>query len=86
MDIKPLGDRIVVQPLEAEEVTKGGIILTETAKEKPHEGKIVAVGRGKVLDNGQVQALELKSRRPRTLRKIQRQRNQDQGRQGLASL
>lgn len=60
MDIKPLGDRIVVQPLEAEEVTKGGIILPETAKEKPHEGKIVAVGRGKVLDNGQVQALELK--------------------------
>lgn len=60
MDIKPLGDRIVVQPLEAEEVTKGGIILPETAKEKPHEGKIVAVGRGKVLDNGQIQALELK--------------------------
>jgi chaperonin GroES len=61
MDIKPLGDRIVVQPLEAEEVTKGGIILPETAKEKPHEGKIVAVGRGKVLDNGQIQALELKT-------------------------
>ncbi len=60
MDIKPLGDRIVVQPLEAEEVTKGGIILPDTAKEKPHEGKIIAVGRGKVLDNGQVQALELK--------------------------
>jgi chaperonin GroES len=60
MDIKPLGDRIVVQPLEAEEVTKGGIILPDTAKEKPHEGKIVAVGRGKVGENGQVQALELK--------------------------
>ena len=60
MDIKPLGDRIVVQPLEAEEVTKGGIILTETAKEKPHEGKIIAVGRGKVSDNGQIQPLELK--------------------------
>lgn len=61
MDIKPLGDRIVVQALEAEEVTKGGIILPETAKEKPHEGKIVAVGRGKLLDNGQIQALELKA-------------------------
>ena len=61
MDIRPLGDRIVVQPLEAEEVTKGGIILPDTAKEKPHEGKIVAVGRGKVLDNGQIQALEVKS-------------------------
>ena len=61
MDIKPLGDRIVVQPLEAEEKTKGGIILPETAKEKPQEGKIVAVGRGKVLDNGQIHALELKA-------------------------
>ena len=61
MDIRPLGDRIVVQPLEAEEVTKGGIILPETAKEKPQEGKIVAVGRGKVLENGQIQALEVKS-------------------------
>ena len=61
MDIKPLGDRIVVQPLEAEDVTKGGIILPDTAKEKPHEGKIVSVGRGKVLENGQIQALELKA-------------------------
>jgi chaperonin GroES len=61
MDLKPLGDRIVVQALEAEEITKGGIILPETAKEKPHEGKIVAVGRGKTLDNGQIQALELKA-------------------------
>lgn len=60
MDIKPLGDRIVVQPLEAEEITKGGIILPDTAKEKPHEGKIIAVGRGKVADNGQIQPLELK--------------------------
>lgn len=60
MDIKPLADRIVVRPLEAEEKTKGGIVLPETAKEKPQEGKIVAVGRGKVLDNGHVQALELK--------------------------
>jgi chaperonin GroES len=60
MDIRPLGDRIVVQALEAEEVTKGGIILPETAKEKPQEGKIVAVGRGKVGNDGKIQALELK--------------------------
>ena len=60
MDIKPLADRIVVRPLEAEEKTKGGIVLPETAKEKPQEGKIVAVGRGKVSDTGHVQALELK--------------------------
>ena len=60
MDIKPLADRIVVRPLEAEEKTKGGIVLPETAKEKPQEGKIVAIGRGKVLENGHVHPLELK--------------------------
>ena len=60
MDIQPLGDRIVVKPLEAAETTKGGIVLPDTAKEKPQEGKVVAVGRGRILDNGQVQALELK--------------------------
>ncbi len=60
MAIQPLGDRIVVKALEAKEVTKGGIILPDTAKEKPQEGKIVAVGKGKVLDNGQVHALEVK--------------------------
>ncbi|MGD0336393.1 MAG: co-chaperone GroES [Candidatus Omnitrophota bacterium] len=60
MDIKPLGDRIVVKPLEAESKTKGGILLPDTAKEKPQEGKIVAVGKGKVLENGTVQAPEVK--------------------------
>jgi chaperonin GroES len=60
MDIQPLGDRVVVKPLEAENKTKGGILLPDTAKEKPQEGKIVAVGKGKVLDSGTVQALEVK--------------------------
>lgn len=60
MKIQPLGDRIIVKPLEAEEKTKGGIVLPDTAKEKPQEGKVLAVGKGKALDNGQVQALELK--------------------------
>jgi chaperonin GroES len=60
MEIKPLGDRVVVQPLEAESKTKGGILLPDTAKEKPQEGKVVAVGKGKVLDSGTVQALEVK--------------------------
>ena len=60
MDIKPLGDRIVVKPLEAENKTKGGIVLPDTAKEKPQEAKVVAVGKGKVLDNGTVQAPEVK--------------------------
>ena len=52
MKIEPLEDRIVVEPLEAEEVTKGGIVLPDTAQEKPQQGKIVAVGPGKVLDSG----------------------------------
>jgi chaperonin GroES len=60
MNIKPLGDRIIVKALEAEEKTKGGIILPDTAKEKPQEGKVVAVGKGKVSDNGQLQAMEVK--------------------------
>jgi len=60
MNIQPLGDRVVVKPLEAESKTKGGIVLPDTAKEKPQEGKIVAVGKGKVLDNGSLQAPEVK--------------------------
>jgi chaperonin GroES len=50
--IKPIGDKILIKRLEAEEKTKGGIVLPETAKEKPKEGKVVAVGEGKLLDNG----------------------------------
>lgn len=60
MNIQPLGDRVVIKPLEAENKTKGGIVLPDTAKEKPQEGKVVAVGKGKVLENGTVQALEVK--------------------------
>jgi chaperonin GroES len=60
MKVQPLGDRVVVRPLEAETKTKGGIVLPDTAKEKPQEGEIVAVGKGKILDTGAVQALEVK--------------------------
>ena len=60
MDIRPLGDRIVVKPLEAEAKSKGGILLPDTAKEKPQEAKVVAVGKGKVLENGTVQTPEVK--------------------------
>lgn len=60
MELKPLADRVIVKPLEAEEKTAGGIVLPDTAKEKPQEGKIVAVGKGKVGDDGKVQPLELK--------------------------
>ena len=58
--IKPLGDKILVEVLEAEEKTKGGIILPDTAKEEKTEGKVVSVGGGKVLESGKVQPLEVK--------------------------
>ena len=60
MNIQPLGDRVVIKPLEAEEKTKGGIVLPDTAKEKPQEGKVVAVGKGKVSEEGKIQPLEVK--------------------------
>lgn len=50
--IQPLGDRLVVKPIEREEVTKGGIVLPDTAKEKPQEGEVVAVGPGRLSDDG----------------------------------
>ncbi|MDP2905463.1 MAG: co-chaperone GroES [Candidatus Omnitrophota bacterium] len=61
MEIKPLGDRVVIKPLEAENKTKGGILLPDTAKEKPQEGKVIAVGKGKALDNGSVSVPEVKA-------------------------
>jgi len=60
MAIKPLGDRVLVKPLEPKEVKKGGIIIPDTAKEKPQEGKVVEVGRGKMLEDGKVIPLEVK--------------------------
>jgi chaperonin GroES len=52
VNVRPLGDRVLVQPLEEQEVKKGGIIIPDTAKEKPQEGKVVALGTGKVNDEG----------------------------------
>ena len=60
MKIRPLHDRVIVKRVEEEEKTKGGIIIPDTAKEKPIEGKIVAVGEGKILENGKKQPLEVK--------------------------
>jgi chaperonin GroES len=53
LNLKPLDDRIVVEPQEAEEMTAGGIVLPDTAKEKPQRGTVLAVGPGKLLDNGE---------------------------------
>jgi chaperonin GroES len=60
MNIRPLHDRLLVRRIEAPEVAKGGIIIPDTAREKPQEGEVLAVGNGKVLDNGTRLALEVK--------------------------
>ncbi len=60
MKIKPLGDKVLIEILEAEEKTKGGIILPDTAKEEKSEGKIISVGSGKLLESGKIQPLEVK--------------------------
>ena len=61
MNVKPLADRVVVRPLAEQEVNKGGIIIPDTAKEKPMEGEIVAIGTGRVTDEGVKTPLEVKS-------------------------
>jgi len=58
--LRPLGDRVVVQPTPGEETTKGGIVIPDTAKEKPQEGMILAVGPGRVLDDGKREQMDLK--------------------------
>jgi chaperonin GroES len=60
MKLVPLDDRVVVKPIEAEERTAGGIVLPDTAKEKPQTGKIIAVGEGKILENGKRAAMSVK--------------------------
>ena len=60
MKIRPLQDRILVKRIEEEETTKGGIIIPDTAKEKPQEGKVIAVGKGKIGDDGKVTPLDVK--------------------------
>jgi len=60
MKIRPLQDRVLVKRVQEEEKTKGGIIIPDTAKEKPIEGKVIAVGSGKVLEDGSVRKLDIK--------------------------
>ena len=57
--LRPLGDRVVVQPTPREEMTKSGIVLPDTAKEKPQEGQIIAVGPGRILDDGKREAIDV---------------------------
>ncbi len=60
MALKPLGDRLIVKPLQAEEMTAGGIVLPDSAREKPQQGEVLAIGPGKLLENGKVVAMEVK--------------------------
>ncbi|HVE14690.1 MAG TPA: co-chaperone GroES [Elusimicrobiota bacterium] len=59
--IQPLGDRVMIQPVEQKEVKKGGIIIPDTAKEKPQEGKVVAAGKGKTAEDGKLIPMEVKA-------------------------
>ena len=59
LKLKPLGSRVVVKALEREEITKSGIVLPDTAKEKPQEGKVLAVGPGRILDDGKREAIDV---------------------------
>jgi chaperonin GroES len=61
MKIRPLQDRIIVKRVEEEEKTKGGIIIPDSAKEKPMEGKVIAVGKGKLMEDGKVHPLDVKA-------------------------
>jgi len=58
--LRPLGDRVVIQPTPREEMTKSGIVLPDTAKEKPQEGKVLAVGPGRILDDGKREQIDVK--------------------------
>ena len=58
--LRPLGDRVVIQPTPREETTKSGIVLPDTAKEKPQEGKILAAGPGRILDDGKRESMDVK--------------------------
>lgn len=60
LNMRPLGDRVIIKPLPSEEKTRGGVILPDTAKEKPQQGEVVAVGTGRVLENGQKVPMEIK--------------------------
>ena len=61
MNLTPLHDRVIVKPAEAEQTTKSGIIIPDTAKEKPMQGKIIAVGNGRIADDGKVIAMAVKT-------------------------
>ena len=80
MNIRPLHDRLVVKPIEATDEKVGGLFIPDSAKEKPHEGKVVAVSRGKRLEDGTLGPLDVAAGRSHSLRQIHRQRDKAGGR------
>ena len=76
MKIRPLYDRIVVKRIEEKETMQGGLYIPDSAKEKPQEGEVVAVGKGKRLEDGKARAAGRGSRRPHPVRQVFRQRHQ----------
>ena len=80
MNVKPLADRILVRRLEQKEEVRGGIIIPDTAKEKPTEAEVVAVGPGKVTKDGKRISLEIEKRRPRSSRQVFRNGSEDRRR------
>ena len=80
INLRPLDDRVVVEPLEAEEMTAGGIVLPDAAQEKPQRGKVIATGPGKLLDSGNRGELSRQSRRRSHLRQVRRLRSRSQRR------
>jgi chaperonin GroES len=61
MNVRPLHDKILIKRIDAPQMTKGGLVIPDTAKEKPQEGKVIAIGKGKILENGKVVPLSVKS-------------------------
>ena len=85
LNLKPLGSRVVIEPLEQEEITAGGIVLPETAKEKPQKGKVLSVGPGDRDDEGKRIPMDVPNGRHRPIRQVRRHRDQA-GRQETADL
>ena len=76
VNIKPLEDRIVVKPLDAEQTTASGLVIPDTAKEKPQEGEVLAIGPGRIDDNGNRVPLDVADRRQGHLQQVRRHRGQ----------
>ena len=80
MKVRPLHDRMLVRRIEEKDTAKGGIIIPDTAKEKPMQGKVLAVGNGRVLENGKKLATRREGGRPDPVRQVLRDRDQDRRR------